>query len=63
MMNQETTGTAPGDGEPDDGIDLWDLLIGLGEEKGVVLLVTGAFAAIGLVVALLMQSRFSPGVL
>jgi hypothetical protein len=44
MMNQEAIDVSPGDGEPDDGIDLWDLLIGLGEEKGVILLVTGAFA-------------------
>lgn len=52
MMNQEATGTGPGDSELDEGIDLWDLLIGLGEEKGLILLLTGAFAAIGLAVAL-----------
>lgn len=59
MMNQEGIDTTPGGGEPDDGIDVWDLLIGLGEEKGVVLLVTGAFAVIGLVAALLTEPIFT----
>jgi tyrosine-protein kinase Etk/Wzc len=59
MMNQETTSTAADSGEPDDGIDFWDLLIGLGEEKGFVLLVTGAFAAIGLAIALLTTPIFT----
>jgi tyrosine-protein kinase Etk/Wzc len=59
MMNQEAIDVSPGDGEPDDGIDLWDLLIGLGEEKGVILLVTGAFAVVGLVAALLAEPIFT----
>lgn len=58
-MNQEGTGAALGDGESEEGIDFWDLLIGLGEEKRVILLMTGAFATIGLAVALLTTPTFT----
>lgn len=59
MMNQEARVTATDGGEPDDEVDFWDLLIGLGEEKGFILLVTGAFAAVGLAIAMLIKPTFT----
>lgn len=58
-MNQDLTGVDTRRDHREDEIDLWDLLIGLGEEKGFILLVTGAFAAIGLAVALLIPPTFT----
>jgi uncharacterized protein involved in exopolysaccharide biosynthesis len=58
-MNQDLTGVDTRRDDREDEVDLWDLLTGLGEEKGFILLVTGAFAAIGLAVALLIPPTFT----